>query len=230
MKKVSRKIVSFVLVLAMLLGLCGCGGGDAVSVYVSIAVAGEAQLAVEKVSVCDLDKDGALTLNDALLAVHKKYAANKAKDFASEDQGYGLAITKLWGDESGSYGYYLNNESVANLEAEIKAGDYIYAYSYSDLDAWSDSYTYFDKYIVNTDGGELTLQLFRAGYDESWNPVSAPYAGASVLVNGLNIGQTDSEGKVSFSAAVSGRGGVVVMAEAADGDTIVPALCLLVAE
>ena len=96
---------------------------------------GTLPLAQEKITVTDIDADGALTINDALYIAHEEYYNGGAEaGFASAETEYGLSLNKLWGVENGgSYGYYKNNVSAMSLSDTIADGDYITAYAFSDL-------------------------------------------------------------------------------------------------
>ncbi|MBQ7337063.1 MAG: hypothetical protein IJW40_12035 [Clostridia bacterium] len=219
------KIAALVLALVMSLSLClvACGESGEV-MYVTIAK-GDMVISYAEVAVEDEDGDGALTINDALLAAHDKYYDGGADGFGSAQTEYGLSMTKLWGDESGVYGYTLNNTSVmTDLTEPVKAGDHIYAYVYTDLTTWSDSFCYFDKVTAEVSAGEtLTLTLSSAGYDEAWNPITVPVEGAKILVDGADSGiVTDAEGKATVTLSDKGE---VIISASNDAMVMVPPVC-----
>lgn len=224
--KRNLKIAALLLALAMCFALCltGCGEKGEI-LYVTIAK-GNMVISYAKVAVEDEDGDGALTINDALLAAHEKYYNGGKDGYASAQSEYGLSLTKLWGDESGAFGYMLNNSAVTtSLTEPVKAGDHIYAYVYSDQTNWSDAFCYFDKVTAEVSvGGTLTLSLSSAGFDENWAPVTQPVAGAKVLIDGVDSGVvTDAEGKATLT--LKNKGNIVISAKS-DTMVIVPPVCV----
>lgn len=200
---------------------------EAVTVHVTIADAGELVVSDEEVEVTDVDADGAVTIGDALCCAHEHfYAGGAAEGYAAEETEYGLSLTKLWGVENGgSYGYYINNASAMSLLDAVAEGDHVYAFSYADLETWSDAYAYFD---VTDTAGETELTLSYAAFDENWNPVEMPLANAVLTIDGEETRSvTDENGKVTVSVSESGRH--IVSATAADM-TITPPICILTVE
>ncbi len=196
-------------------------------VYVSIAN-GDLVLAYEKVSLSDADNDGKLTINDALYLAHEaKFEGGAEAGYASSVGAYGLKIDKLWGYENGdSFGYYLNNASAMSLGDEVKNGDHVYAFCYTDLEAWSDTYSYFNTASSKKAVGDtLSLTLYSAGYDESWNPISLPVNNANLLINGVKQEiKTDEQGKaiVTFD-----ENGTYVISAVSESQNLVPAVCVV---
>lgn len=225
-----KKIIAIILTLAMIAAFCACGKEKeeaGIDVYVSIAAKGEVKLAAEKIRVKDANNDGKYDLDEVLLAAHTAKAPNKADSYASEEGAYGLAIAKLWDDANGmsGYGYYINNVSAMSLGDEVKEGDYVYAYSYADLTYWSDTFTWFDKFAVDADGKEITLHLYKGGFDENWAPVTEDYANATILLNGMPFGTTDENGEIGLN--ITGTKGVSTVISVADPElVIVPAVCV----
>ena len=199
---------------------------ETADVYVTIADnKGALALAQEKITVTDIDEDGALTINDALYAAHEaKFEGGAAEGFSSSQGQWGLSLDKLWGVENGgSYGYVVNNKSAMGLTDTVKAGDYINAYVYTDLTAWSDVYSFFN---VNTmaisEDAEFTLTLSANGYDANWNPVVNPVEGAVITVDGVATEyKTNAEGKVTFSLT---KGDYVISA-ISENQILVPTVC-----
>lgn len=199
---------------------------ESADVYVTIADSnGALVLSQEEITVTDVDNDGALTINDALYAAHKaKYEGGAAAGYSSEFTQYGLSLTKLWGDSSGSFGYYVNNQSAWSLEDTIKTGDYINAFVYTDLTTWSDTYCYFDVNTASTDSGkEIALTLSAVGYDADWNKISVPVSGATITVNGAATEiKTDADGKAAVKLE---NGGTYVISAVSDTQLLVPPVC-----
>lgn len=207
---------------------CGvsAAAADTAAVYVTVAD-GNLKLAQEQIEVTDTDGDGKLTVNDALYAAHEaKYEGGAAAGYAFEETKYGLSLTKLWGVENGgSYGYYVNNASAMSLADEIKDGDYINAYVYTDTDTFSDVYAYFDVNSVSVrQNEEFTLTLQSAGYDAEWNPAVYPVENAEITVDGVKTGyKTDENGKVTLKIDEAKS---CVISAVSDSEVLVPPVCL----
>ncbi len=196
-------------------------------VYVTIAD-GQGKLAVAQklVTVSDLDDDGVLTIHEVLYAAHEAYyEGGAAAGYGAEVSSYGLSMTKLWGVENGgSYGYYVNNASAWSLGDAVNSGDYVNAFVYTDLTAWSDTYCYFDVHTASaTQGDTVELMLTAAGYDASYNPIAIPVEGATITINGVATEYTtDAEGKVSVKLNTAGQ--CLISATSAT-QTLVPPVC-----
>lgn len=194
-------------------------------VHVTIADKGKLVLTQEEVEVTDVDKDGALTINDALYAAHEEYyKGGAAAGYASANGQWGLSITKLWGDTNGSFGYWVNNVSANGLADPVKDGDYINAFIYKDGTYWSDTYCWFDKNTINAKIGEkITLTLSAAGYDANWNPVTSSVSGAAITINGEATDySTDENGKVTIKFD---KEGAYVISAVSESQTLVPPVC-----
>ena len=165
-------------------------------------------------------------IDDALKAAHDaKYEGGSDKGYASATGDYGLYVKKLWGDESGAFGYTVNNKMSSGLSDKVGAGDSVVAYIYTDATTYSDKYTYFDVNKANVKGGEeLTLTLSYIGYDENWNAVASPLKGATITVDGEKTEyKTDAVGKVTLFL----KGGKTYTVSASADSTIVPPLCVV---
>jgi len=200
---------------------------ETADVYVTISDGtGALPLAQEKITVTDVDADGALTINDALFAAHDaKYDGGAEAGFASGETEYGLSLNKLWGVENGgSYGYYKNNSSAMSLSDTVVDGDYINAYAFSDLTTWSDVYSWFDIDSAELDtGAEMALTLSYAGYDADWNPVTLFASDAVITINGEKTSfTTDSQGKAEIKFDEAGE---YVISAVSDAQTLVPPVC-----
>lgn len=227
-----KKVLSMAMAL-LLLSVCGIFAFaedtdmESAIVYVTISD-GEGKLAItqEAVTVTDIDQDDVLTINDALYAAHEaKYDGGAAAGYGSYTGDYGLSLGKLWGDESGSFGYQVNNASAWSLLDPVKDGDYIKAYVYMDQTAWTDVYCYFD---VNTlavaEDSEVTLTLLAASYDAEWNPITVPVQDAVITLNGVATSyKTDTEGKVTLKFEDAGK---CVISAISETQTLVPPVCV----
>ena len=223
-----KKLLSLTLALLMLFGCMSTAfaASPSASVYVTVAVKGTLAVAQQKVSVTDIDGDNALTVNDALYAVHKaKYSGGADAGYSYyTHKDYGLSLGKLWGDSSGNFGYYLNNASCWSLADTVKDGDYLNAFVYSDGKYFSDVYCFFETNTVNAEKGEkITLTLKGAGYDASWNPITVPVKGATITVNGTATDvKTDANGNATISIE---KNGTYVISAVSSSQTLVPPVC-----
>ncbi|MEE5992202.1 MAG: dockerin type I repeat-containing protein [Oscillospiraceae bacterium] len=184
--------------------------GETVNVKVTISDKdGNAVLQQKNVTVTDIDSDGALTINDALIIAHNEnYEGGAEAGYESAKSEYGWGIQKLWGTANGgSYGYYVNHTASMGVGDAINDGDYLDAFVYTDLENWSDKYTFFDAMNAETlPNISLPLTLSYAGYDESWNPVTLPVEGAIITINGEKTDfVTDANGYVEISFPETGE-------------------------
>lgn len=141
---------------------------DPVTVYFTVSEKGvlaktsDGKAAVElPVTVTDVNSDGILTFDEALVALHEAYCPD----------GYALngnSVRKLWGSEVTAPIVAKNNkilEKAVNWKTSTVAeGDKLYAASIKDTVDYSDCLSYFDKTEVTVDEGkEFTLTLKAAG-------------------------------------------------------------------
>lgn len=229
-----KKFFSMALALMILLGTlsisasaASADGDDTVSatVYITISNAGSLVVTQEAITVTDIDNDGSLTINDALYCAHEtKYDGGAEAGYATANSEWGLSLAKLWGDTSGGFGYYVNNVSAWSLADTVKEGDYLNAFIYSDMTAWSDKYCFFDKNTASgTEDDTITLTLSYAGYDADYNPVVLPVEGATITLNGVATDyKTDADGKVTVTLADSGT---VIISATSDTQTLVSPVC-----
>jgi hypothetical protein len=227
MKKAFNKTIVMLVVIAIMstvLSVFSFAEGGA-NVTVTIKNGGIV-VARETVEVTDIDEDGALTINDALYCAHEKfYDGGAAAGYGSGMSDWGLSLTKLWGDNSGSFGYCVNDASSWGLSDPVKQGDYVYAFVYEDQTGWSDAYSYFDKSSVSAvSGEEITLNLTVIGYDADYNPVPTPCEGATITVDGKETSfVTDSEGNVTVTIPDAGSHVISAVSKTA---VLVSPICL----
>ncbi len=95
-----KKIISLMLAVMLVLAVSTVFASAAESAEVTVTIADEAgklAVAAEKVTVTDIDSDGALTVNDALYAAHEKFYDGGAKaGYATEMSQWGLSLSMLW--------------------------------------------------------------------------------------------------------------------------------------
>ncbi len=201
------------------------------TVYVAIADSSKTiQLAYEPINVYDIDSDGKYTISDALYCAHEQYyPGGAAAGYESKKvEGYdGLSPSKLWGETNyGAFGYYLNDSMAWSLTDVVKENDCIYAYTYSDIVNYTDTYAYFDKKTVESEEAtevELTLSMLTWKSDYSAQEI-VPVKGAEITINGEKTGvRTDANGKATIQIPAKEK--VVVSAVSPDGENIVPPVC-----
>lgn len=224
-----KKIASIILALVLLSSLAFSETAvEGVNVFVSITDDTNALvLAHESFFVTDLDGDGAITIADALSTAHTQKHEMGAAAFDCVSTEYGLSLTLLWGvDNGGSYGYMVNDAYALSLQDVVKEGDHVKAYAYTDLIAWTDAYSYFDKSALDVKTGEkVSLFLLAAGYDEMWNPIVLGVEGAKIMVNGEEANIVTSEGgafEISFEAA-----GAYVISAVSETINLVAPVCVV---
>ena len=157
--------------------------GESISAYVTIVNKGEVVVPQLIVSVTDQNNSGGYDVDDALYAAHKAtYPGGAANGYGSNFGDYGLAISRLWGDTSSNYGYWLDNASCRSLADTIEAGDHVVAFVYQKPYPDSDSYSKFDKFdYTATAGTALTVSAEKAGYDGNGNTVFSTLTSAKIV-------------------------------------------------
>lgn len=198
-----KKTLSAILSAALTAGiLTAAVSADELSAQIYVTIADEnGKLAVvnEAIEVTDVNGDGKLTIEEALYCAHEEKFTGDTAGFETGVGDYGTYINTLWGvSNGGSYGYYVNNTAAMSLDDEVKDGDMVYAFIYTDLTTWSDTYCYFDTTEVSAEVGEaVVLTLTAAAYDENYAPITVPVENARITLNGEETEfVTDSEGKV----------------------------------
>ena len=191
MKKQLTAILSAAALLALTAPISAFADGNTAAVTVTVSNAGKLEVTAEKLTVTDVDGDGALTVNDTIILAHDKYyEGGAAAGFATAQTDWGTSITKFWGNENGgSYGYLVNEKFAYSLTDPVADGDSVYAYAYQDAAGYSDQYSYFNQITADGlyAGDEYTLTLTGISF------------GAVITLNGAPTEySTDAEGKVTF--------------------------------
>ncbi len=200
-------------------------------VSVSVSDKGSVELSRAEVTAYDRNADGKIDIDEVLYAAHDEYYdGGAAAGYACASSDYGAYITKLWGDESGNFGYHVNDKMSMGLSDEVSEGDHVYAYITANAYPNDDAYAFFDAYALSAvAGGSVTVKLnYRSGYDESYNEVFSGFDKAvlTAYANGekaegftyKSIGNGEYE--LSFDKA-----GEYTVAAAAENNAIVPAEC-----
>ncbi len=236
-----RKILALLLVLALAVSMVPMALADdapaaeadpePIDVFVSISNAGLLTCSWCPITVTDVDGDGALTINDALILVHDdQYQGGAEAGYASAETQWGLSVAKLWGVENGgSYGYYVNDEMAMSLADPIKAADRIYAYVFKDTEGFSDAYSYFDSAILEVQPESVFgLTLNAVSFDENFAPVANPVAGARIVIDGEEHRiTTDENGNVELTFPLSETNNEHIISAVSDELTMVPPVCIV---
>lgn len=212
-----KRATVFIFIIAFILGVSVCASED--TAYVTVSN-GSIVIANKEVTLKDADGDGHITLNDALISAH-----TNPDDYGYELTQYGISMTKLCSvANGGAYGYFLNNAPVMSLSDEIKDGDSLYAFVYTDTASFSDTFCFFDESFVTASKNEkITLTLMQGGYDENWSYATSPLSGAVITFDGdVTEYVTDENGKVDIY--INTPGGVTVSAVSSE-KTITPPIC-----
>ena len=204
-----------------------CTFAMAETVFVTISNdLGELVVAAEPFDVSDADGDGVVSISDALFTAHEaKFEGGAAAGYEAADVGYGLSMLRLWGVENGgSYGYYVNNASPISLADAVSEGDVICAYAYTDLETWSDTYSFFDiTRAVNS--GEICLTLKAIGFDADFNPVEMAVEDAVITIDGADTEfVTDANGAVTVTL---GDAEEYIISARSEAMTLVPPVCVV---
>ena len=191
-----KKAMCLVLCLLLCLAMAGCGAKEepTVTVYVTIANAGELAVSREAVAVPVEEEGAAATIDAALRAAHEAFYKD-GEGYKSEGSDEGdMNLLKLWGETDGWFGYYVNDVSAWSLYDALQEGDHLVAFHYKDTDAGTDLYSYFDKGTAEVKAGEsLSLTLSAASWDADWNPLTLSVANADILINGEASGAVTAE-------------------------------------
>lgn len=193
---------------------------DPIDVNVTIADKGTVVMAKETVTVTDLDASGDFTVDEVLDAAHKSvYEGGASAGYGSAMGDYGLYITMLWGDQSGNFGYWLNDASCWSLADLVEAGDDVVAFVYQNTEVW-DSYARFaqDSYTIKLEeSSEFVVE--KAGYDANWNTVFAAHKGATLKVYDTDFIAVDESkynvtdnGDGTYSVVIKELGEFIVVA------------------
>lgn len=231
MKRSIAFTAAAVLACSLMGALSANAEGESVKVNVTIADAeGNLVLAQESIDVTDYDKDGTLTIADALYCTHADKFSGGADGVKIGQGTHGLELQKLWGVDNGiNYGFYVNNKMSNGVSDPIEDGSYLNAFIFRDTKTFADKYSYFDTYTENVEAGEeKELTLYRIVFDENYAPVPEAVAGAKITVNGEETDLvTDAEGKVKVKADKSGKNVVSALYDVSDTVKIVPPAAVL---
>jgi len=189
--------------------------------------------------------DGQVSLREVFVALHTQHHTAGATAYGEANSPYyGDYISKLWGDESGNFGYYFNDVHLDNSGTEtgtndrefadallgtlVADGDSLNAYLYQDVTRWSDIYTYFDAVATTATTGTSKTLTVKGGQDMSG--VAQIPAGAAVKVtNASGVEQTSLNTTVgndgTFSIIFPTAGTYTVEVRSSSSVYVVPSRC-----
>lgn len=232
MKRFLAIVTTLILVMGMTCTIAMADSAQTADVYVTISNAGKLEMSYQKVTATDLNNDGKIDIDETLKAAHDiAYEGGAAAGYSSAESAYGLSLMKLWGDDSEAFGYRVNNATAWSLGDEVKAGDSVHAYIYSDKESWTDVYSWFDKSTVTTTAGEeFSLTLNKAKYGKDGTEVAVPVADALITVAGEKTeAKTDENGNVTMSLDQAGTYVISAVLEV-ESPMLVPPVCIVTVE
>ncbi|MBR5337426.1 MAG: Ig-like domain-containing protein [Lachnospiraceae bacterium] len=156
-------------------------------------------MAQKKVVAKDINEDGTVTYDEALVAAHDTY--NKAAGY----ERVGAKVVKLWGIEADNSGYVNDGAFIpkAVTQVPVEENDNLTAFIYKDDTTWTDKYAFFDvnsKAVKTGESFELTLKALVPATNSK-----VAFANATVKSSdGKVLGKTDSNGKVKLSFGNAG--------------------------
>ncbi len=203
------------------------------SVLVSVADKGGVELSYASVTASDRNGDNVIDIDEVLYAAHDKYYdGGAAAGYASATGDYGAYITKLWGDESGNFGYFVDNKMSMGLGDRVGEGQHVYAYINANAYPDNDAYAYFDDADIDASAYVKTTVSLTAqnGYDENWSPKFEGYDKALLKAYTADLGtevkdfKAVSLGVGEYSVSFT-RAGEYRIVAAAENNAIIPAVC-----
>ena len=189
------------------------GPADSATVYFTLSNQGvlaqtsDGQAAIElPVTVKDLNSDGILTYDEALVALHEKYC----------EGGYEISggfVQKVWNvttNPKGSYYFMKNNVALSmgvnDKSSTVAQGDQLYTCIFKDEANWSDVICYFDSRALTVEAyKDITLNLQGSSSMAVGGYKAGSVAGAQVgtwkdgTFTAIQNAVTDSKGNVKVS-------------------------------
>ena len=164
----------------------------------------------------DLNVDGKVTYDEAMVAAHQAYAKNGADDFAITASGW---VSKLWGVSTESSGFLRNGAATPDVISRItvEPNDVLYVYTYKDSANYSDLVTSFNVTSQNVSANQaFDITLNYSGYDSNFNAITG-------TVSGAQIGYATPEGFVPLEGCVTAAGGKASVTFAKPGTYVLTA-------
>lgn len=189
------------------------GAADSATVYFTVSNQGvlaktsDGQAAIElPVTVKDVNSDGILTYDEALVALHEKYC----------EGGYEISggfVQKVWNvttNPKGSYYFLKNNVALSmgvnDKSSTVAQGDQLYTCIFKDEANWSDVICYFDSRALTVEAyKDITLNLQGSSSMAVGGYKAGSVAGAQVgtwkdgTFTAIQNAVTDSKGNVKVS-------------------------------
>ena len=202
------------------------------TVYVTISDQGHVVMGREAVTVTDLNGDGKWDVDETLYAAHETaYPGGAAAGYQAVNGAYGLSLTKLWGDTSGAFGYWLNHASCWSAADEVKAGDELTAFVYADRRGYTDAYTRITPTSAAVKVGQtVTLKVQQAGFDNDWNTVFTDCENTVLTVYDSDLQAVADGYSVKGTAVTFTRAGSYLIVVSKADNSIVPAVCAVTVE
>ena len=169
-----------------------------------------AVMAGREVIVTDINGDGILTYDEALIAAHKMY---NSEDGYLAPNGY---VSKLWGVETTNALFFINNHGLTTGVAAdtISDGDMLVASINKDNIYYSDWYSFFDVTEKNVAVGEEFSLILKGHLGMAFTDEDK----TDIALNDISVGlwdnnafsatedwETDKDGKVTISFAKEGK-------------------------
>ncbi len=215
-----KRIVSLMMCMVLIVGIIPiCAKAtDAVTVSVSFSINGtlEADKYGEIIANREIELSGkeSYTANDALHALHTLYHPDGEEaygtDVSTSDWGTYSYITKLWGDNSGKFGYQVNGGEVSTtLDTPMGDGDTLDVCIYENYYPDTEDYTKFDiRYAEVIEGESVYLTLsYCSGYDDNtFAMIFSPLEGATITIDGEKTDiVTDADGRAEITVEDAGN-------------------------
>lgn len=225
-KKITGILLSASVLFAIGVPCITASAAEDITVNVTISKAGTVEVPAQPVHVADKDGDGKYTIDEALFAAHEAYyeggAAAGYESGMSSD--YGLSLKKLWGDTSGAFGYYADDQFAMGLSDEVKDGGCLTAFVFQDTAKYGDKFCYFDKKEITDakQGDTVKLKLNVIHFDANYAPQVDPAADATITIDGEKTAyKTDANGEVDFKFE---RAGDMILGAVSDTEILVPTI------
>lgn len=217
-QKVSSRLLAFLLSVIMIIGMLpttavAAGTNEpAADAVVTLTVSNKGVLATatdgsimanKEVTVKDIDSDGKLTFDEALVAAHDAY--NSTDGYAASSYG----VTKLWGVTTSNVLFFINDVGLATgvKDDTVKAGDRLVASINADDTYYADWYSAFDSVSKTVTVGEpitLTLKghLGMAYTEEEMEDVA---------LSGISVGTTSGSSFTAIEGKATDADGEVTL-------------------
>ena len=224
-KKITGILLSASVLFALGVPCITASAAEDITVNVTISKAGTVEVPAQPVHVADKDGDGKYTIDEALFAAHEAYyEGGAAAGYESGMSNHGLSLKKLWGDTSGAFGYYADDQFAMGLSDEVKDGGCLTAFVFQDTAKYGDKFCYFDKKEITDakQGDTVKLKLNVIHFDANYAPQVDPAADATITIDGEKTAyKTDANGEVDFKFE---RAGNMILGAVSDTEILVPTI------